>query len=511
MIILTCKVGNKIINTFEYDNEQIRKWSNKGILKCPVCNGEMIYRNGEFKIAHFAHKLNECDLKYVEPETLEHLQGKKILYEWLKSQDGVTNLKLEAWIPETKQRPDIYFEYNNERFVIEYQCSPIATNYKERHRLYELAGVKDIWILGIEKYEISQFINKILKGGIVELNTKTIERECLDSKFKLLYLKNQCMLTPYINSIKRVTKVVKFKFDFISIPIKEMTMNSLLSDKNLDLEKEKYEENMKKRINISNKRQERQSMISKINKTRKINNIKNNFITKISSFIDNIKKYDSDNYYFYKNKTRCFLNFIYGEYDDDKVVFELKEKYSKTNDILIPIFINEDSTMFFDKNTTSWYYTKYNYINEEGIVSINDVNLESFTKPFRGRRGGIGWRRIDYYRYSIDSVRYSDIDSDFIKKLRFYKSVNCNTSVLIVDDFYKKPKGKKIYLKNFDFTEKYVADLFKRIKNEKRIQVILPLKKDKFNKRVRYLEYELLEAKRVFNIAGYHNVEIYWG
>lgn len=94
----------------------------------------------------------ECTSLYGEPETNEHLNGKKDLFEWIKIQDGVTNAVLEGWIPETKQRPDIMFEYNNQKCVIEYQCAPIATEYLERHELYQAAGIKDIWICGTEKY-----------------------------------------------------------------------------------------------------------------------------------------------------------------------------------------------------------------------------------------------------------------------------------------------------------------------------------------------------------------------
>lgn len=95
---------------------------------------------------------NECEDKYSESETEEHLTGKRDLYEWIKTQDGVTNAVLEGWIPDTKQRPDIMFEYNGNSYVIEYQCSPIASEYIERHELYKAAGIIDIWILGVEKY-----------------------------------------------------------------------------------------------------------------------------------------------------------------------------------------------------------------------------------------------------------------------------------------------------------------------------------------------------------------------
>lgn len=105
---------------------------------------------------------NECEDKYSEPETKEHLNGKRDLFEWIKKQDGVTNAVLERWIPETKQRPDIMFEYNRQKYVLEYQCSPIATEYVERHELYKASGIIDIWILGTEKYLKSNMRKKYI-------------------------------------------------------------------------------------------------------------------------------------------------------------------------------------------------------------------------------------------------------------------------------------------------------------------------------------------------------------
>lgn len=90
----------------------------------------------------------ECDDGYAESETEEHIKGKIDLYEWIKTQKEVSDVILEGWIPETKQRPDIMFKYNNIQYVIEFQCTPISSEYIERHDLYMAAGINDIWILG---------------------------------------------------------------------------------------------------------------------------------------------------------------------------------------------------------------------------------------------------------------------------------------------------------------------------------------------------------------------------
>lgn len=146
----------------------LKKWSKKKILLCPVCDKPYEYCHGEVKTPYFRHMdKEECEDKYSESETEEHLNGKRDLYEWIKKQIGVTNAVLEGWIPETKQRPDIMFDYNNKKYVIEYQCSPIATEYIERHELYQAAGFTDIWIAGVKKYFKPNARHKFIENHVI--------------------------------------------------------------------------------------------------------------------------------------------------------------------------------------------------------------------------------------------------------------------------------------------------------------------------------------------------------
>jgi hypothetical protein len=141
-------------------------------LICPACGGVYEYCHGLVVNPYFRHKEKEdCD-RFPEPETEEHNLGKRKLYEWICKQDGVTDVVLEGWLPETRQRPDIMFKYNGEQHVIEYQCTPIATEYLERHNLYQSGGIKDWWILGIENY-LNYAIPKDEKR---EYREKTIEK-----------------------------------------------------------------------------------------------------------------------------------------------------------------------------------------------------------------------------------------------------------------------------------------------------------------------------------------------
>lgn len=187
--MITCKVGENIINCYDgiHNKEQLKKWADKNILICPVCGKPYEYCHGEFVSPYFRHKDKiQCEDRYSEPESQEHINGKRDLYEWIKNQDGVTDALLEGWLPETKQRPDIMFKYNGKQYVIEYQCTPIASEYIERHELYQAGGIKDIWVLGTDKYLEKSEIGKKFRKKELEYHTSYY----YDSNFKLFILKD---------------------------------------------------------------------------------------------------------------------------------------------------------------------------------------------------------------------------------------------------------------------------------------------------------------------------------
>lgn len=86
--MLTCKVGNTIINCFDrkYDKFTLKKWSEENRLLCPDCGNLYEYCHGEIISPYFRHKEKnkECEGIYYEPETEEHIKGKIMLYNWLQ-------------------------------------------------------------------------------------------------------------------------------------------------------------------------------------------------------------------------------------------------------------------------------------------------------------------------------------------------------------------------------------------------------------------------------------------
>lgn len=222
--MLTCKVGKQIVDTFTYKEEQLREWSNKGVLKCPACGEKMLYCHGDFKIAYFRHEKNsDCPDIYSEGVTQEHIQGIKTLYDWLKNQEGIKDLQLEKWIPETRQRPDIYFTKDGQEYAIEFQCSPIATQYNKRHELYRLQEIKDIWILGLDKYSINNFDESDLSNNI---KLKTIEIENYYANNKILYLNTTTNEFLSINKLYYLWRDKTYKYQVIMKTTYQIDLNT---------------------------------------------------------------------------------------------------------------------------------------------------------------------------------------------------------------------------------------------------------------------------------------------
>lgn len=248
--MLTCKVGNTIINCFDgkYDKYTLKKWSEENRLICPDCGNFYEYCHGEVIYPYFRHKEKnkDCEGIYHESETEEHVKGKLILYNWLlkmQSQGIIKDLKLESYIPETKQRPDIFFRVGNKRYVIEFQCTPIATEYLERHRLYQLAGINDIWIMGTYNYNI----NLQKTYGTHPKRFKTLEKHAnyyLDVNAKRLYIKKELIYS------KLLYKQIYLP-DYIGYKINEYVLDNLVIVPNCKLLKKyiknDYKEYMKNR------------------------------------------------------------------------------------------------------------------------------------------------------------------------------------------------------------------------------------------------------------------------
>ncbi|OME83093.1 hypothetical protein BK120_14930 [Paenibacillus sp. FSL A5-0031] len=151
MFISVGKAGERYCS-FEDEEKFLRELSTSKDMFCPDCNELVRFRAGT-RAPHFYHD-RKCTNPnpYTEPESETHRNGKLAIYSWLKSLYRESEVALEYYIPETKQRSDVMLIHpDGEKWAFEFQCSKIAgVVWNERHELYEQAGVKDFWILNSE-------------------------------------------------------------------------------------------------------------------------------------------------------------------------------------------------------------------------------------------------------------------------------------------------------------------------------------------------------------------------
>lgn len=236
---------------------------------------------------------NECEDIYSETETEEHLNGKRDLFEWIKKQPSITDAVLEGWIPETKQRPDIMFKFNGKQYVIEYQCSPIATEWIERHELYQASGIIDIWILGIEKY---------LKPNMREKFIQKYAVAFYDSSLKLIVINFKDFLALDKNNGKFIVKKYQHQSDiFCGFKLKDFIFNNGNVEHklffNMKFSKEIHNERCNKKIAYEKKKKSRLELKAK----NIINTVKKNTTFNYGYYNIQSVKRNNKNVYLYAN------------------------------------------------------------------------------------------------------------------------------------------------------------------------------------------------------------------
>lgn len=452
--ILTCKVGDKIINCYDgtYNKEQLKKWADKNILLCPACGKPYEYCHGQVKTPYFRHKdKEECEDKYSESETDEHLKGKIQLYEWIKKQNGVTNVILEGWIPETKQRPDIMFKYNDQQYVIEYQCTPIATEFYERHELYELAGVKDIWICGVFKYfDDSKRFNTLEKGcnsiGYYNINNNNFIFN-INSEINISFLNS-------MNNFKIDYSELISKFNrsrFISLDMKNIKISdSEFIIKGLsDIKEIKNQINKRKQRDkdfVKNLENAFKDKVEKIFNHIKINNNNINYIFN-KYYVENDKLHlnistNSNKNFKYKGISDTYKENVVINVNNQSIYKELVKFSNKVNNMYSELYNIVDK---LDKSL--FYFTKINkekriniYLKGSGTndrykkLTIIDYNLKYFEKS--------GWK---YYR---NDNEFNFINS-FINELKFLNKNNYQFNLYIDSCDFTTINNQEVNVHNY--------------------------------------------------------------
>ena len=438
--MLTGLIGNEVINCYDgtHTKEQLKSWAKKKIILCPVCGKPYEYCHGHVNDPYFRHMDKiECNVMYSEPETEEHLQGKRDLYEWMKKQSGITNIVLEAWIPETKQRPDIKFEHNGNTYVIEYQCSPIASEYIDRHELYKAAGIYDIWICGTEKYLKENMNEKFIEQHSIGFYNPSEKLFIFNKNSKIdNFIRNTTACDKY----KKVKSYNGYSFYYGAILSDLMYFNdeiipTYLNNINFDeaIDVHKYRDNVRNKQEIYDENNKEQLILDILNRYSKRNNI----IVKNERGINLYDKVvQNNNHYLSLNYFQCTYDILK---EISYYLYSLKDKrnyflMTKHLEYLFKNKINGD----YDINYVTFKngecidiqyfgYTIRNTISNMDLkISIHDYN---------------GFKRKNYIIYEFyDYKNYKDIVNDLIKYDN--KIFNNNLKMQNVIDRLKKYNNK---------------------------------------------------------------------
>ena len=116
--------------------------------RCPSCKNPLILKQGKIVTTHFAHYPAKKCFSFSEGESMDHIEGKKLLFRWLSSH--YSTVELEAFLPQIQQRPDLYFENERkDKVCVEFQCSKLSSDEMLKRTLtYQHHNYSVWWILG---------------------------------------------------------------------------------------------------------------------------------------------------------------------------------------------------------------------------------------------------------------------------------------------------------------------------------------------------------------------------
>lgn len=113
---------------------------------CPECGQAVNLRAGQHKEAYFAHQRRSDCLNEVG-ETDQHLLGKRQMWQWA-NQCG-WQPRVEVYLPNIQQRPDLLLTLHQQQIAMEFQCSSLSCERLiERNEGYRELDIGYVWYLG---------------------------------------------------------------------------------------------------------------------------------------------------------------------------------------------------------------------------------------------------------------------------------------------------------------------------------------------------------------------------
>lgn len=169
MLIAADKNGNKVIGW------EAKKEDN---YYCPSCEEQLILRQGEIKVHHFAH-IAENGCRHGAPETELHLWMKKCLYQRFSKTSLYQEVKLEYRIGDCIA--DIYLKnMRKQEIAIECQTSSLdITEFRRKTAYYSYRGIYTLWLFS-GNIELDKRMVKLVHshGSRLNYSADEVERKC---------------------------------------------------------------------------------------------------------------------------------------------------------------------------------------------------------------------------------------------------------------------------------------------------------------------------------------------
>lgn len=146
------------------------------IAVCPQCKQPIICKFGDVNIHHFAHS-NKANCSGSN-DTLEHMSGKALLYEYLKNyykDEAIIDIEHNM---EDDIIADFLIEHNGRKLVIEFFSGHLKNNkLKEKVSYYESNSIQVIWIISMNRLEfIKENFWKIKKVDIMFADDTVLDK-----------------------------------------------------------------------------------------------------------------------------------------------------------------------------------------------------------------------------------------------------------------------------------------------------------------------------------------------
>ncbi|MGR3763552.1 competence protein CoiA [Rossellomorea sp. NS-SX7] len=145
--MLTALLDRQPFTTIHHTKEELLKIRNTmSPFLCPHCSSPLILRVGNMKIPHFAHTSKSPCILGSKKETPNHVLGKALLYQRLLQL--FEDVKLECYVKELNQIPDLLITMKGELVAVEIQCSTIPlSEINQRTQGYRKKKIHPLWML----------------------------------------------------------------------------------------------------------------------------------------------------------------------------------------------------------------------------------------------------------------------------------------------------------------------------------------------------------------------------